>query len=133
VETSGKILIVGGVAALTYAFLLGFAMARARMAAPQAPRHLVNTHLEGLILGAVLLGLAVALGFSTLAKGGEVAAASLLVAGGALSLAGGTVNWLQGVEDTFAAKSPGFLLQAVSGPVSVVGIVIVLIGVLKAL
>lgn len=133
VETSLKILVVAGVASLTYAFLLGIPMARARMKSPTAPRHLVTTHLESLILGAILLGLTAALAFSTLAKGWENLAAWLLVGGGILSVAGGTLNWLQGVGDQFAARSPGFLLQAASSPLSVVGVVVVLAGVVKAL
>ncbi|MFN0094681.1 MAG: hypothetical protein ACKVVT_07875 [Dehalococcoidia bacterium] len=132
-ESAIKILIVTGTLSLTYAFLLGFAMAQARMKAPEAPRHLVTTHMEGLLVGAIHLGLTVAVGFSDLAKGLETVAAVLLGAGAALSLAGGTLNWRAAVGDQFAAKSPGYLLQAVSGPVNVVAILIVLVGVLGAL
>lgn len=41
-ETSVQTLIVAGTLVLLVGFLLGFPMARARMAAPNAPRHLVN-------------------------------------------------------------------------------------------
>ena len=132
-EYSVKVLIVGGMIVLTYGFLLGFPMSQERRKAPQAPRHLVNVHLESLIQGAVLLGLAVAASFSTLSKGVESVTAWLLVLGGSSAIAGGTLNWLQKVEDPFKSRSPGFLLQAVGGPVSVVGIVLMLVGVLKAL
>ena len=132
-EHSVKVLIVGGVAILTYGFLLGFAMGRARMRAPQAPKALVDVHLEALIQGAILLGLSVAASFSTLPSGLEGTAAWLLIIGGTLALAGGTLNWLQKVEDAFKARPPGFLLQAVGGPVSVLGILLMLVGVLKAL
>lgn len=127
-ETSVKILVVSGTLILTYGFLLGFAMGRARMGSAQAPRHLVTTHLEALILGAILLGLTVALELSTLPRGVEVAAAILVVAGGGLAVAGGTANWLQKVGDPFAERSPGWLLQAASGPLSVAGIVLVAAG-----
>jgi hypothetical protein len=133
VDYALKVLIVGGTAVLTYAFLLGFAMARERMRAPQAPRHLVNTHLEALMQGAILLGLVLALEFSTLPNKWESVAAWLLVGGSVLSLVGSTLNWLQAVGDPFAEKPPGFLLQSVAGPVLSVGIVIVLVGVLKGL
>ena len=133
IETSAKVLITAGVLTLAYGFLLGFAMARARMAGPSAPKQLVNVHLEALIQGAALLGLSVAASFSTLASGWEETAAWLLAAGAALTLAGGTVNWLEHVEDAFKARSRGFLLQATGGPVNTVGILILVIGVLKAL
>ena len=132
-ETSVKILIVTGVLVLTYGFLLGIPMGQARMKAPQAPRHLVNTHLEALIMGAILLGLSVAASFSTLPSGLENTAAVLLAVAGVVSLAGSTLNWQQKVDDPFAARSPGWPMQAASGPVNIVGIVLILIGVLKAL
>ncbi len=132
-ETSVKILITTGTLVLAYGFLLGFAMGRARMSSPTAPRQLVNVHLEALIQGAALLGLSLAASFSTLASGWEGTGAWLLAIGAALSLAGGTANWLQNVEDAFKARSPGFLLQATSGPVNTLGIAILVIGVLKAL
>lgn len=132
-ETSVKVLIVAGMLSLTYGLLLGIPMAQARMKGPAAPRLLTNVHLEALIQGAVLLGLAVAAGFSTLPSGLETTAAYLLAVACALGVAGGTTNWLQNVDDPFKAKSPGFMLQAASGPVNIVGAVLLLIGVLKAL
>ena len=132
-ETSVKVLIVAGMLSLTYGLLLGFPMSQARMKGPSAPSLLTNVHLEALIQGAVLLGLSVAASFSTLADGLETTAAWILAVACALGLAGGTANWLQKVEDPFKAKSPGFMLQAASGPTNVVGAVLLLVGVLKAL
>ncbi len=132
-ETAEKTLITAGTFALLYGLLLGIPMAQARMKGPTAPHHLTNTHLEGLISGAVLLGLSLAASLSTLANGLEVLAASLFTSGVALSLAGGTINWQLGTGDQFAARSPGFLLQAVSGPLLLAGGVIFAIGVLKGL
>jgi hypothetical protein len=129
-EGSAEALLVAGTLVLTSAFLLGIPMARERMKAPTAPRHLVNTHLEGLMAGAALLGLSVAANYSTQAKGLELMAAWLLIGGVAASLAGGTTNWLMGTGDPFAARSPGFLLQAVSGPAMLAGAVLLSIGVL---
>jgi hypothetical protein len=133
VETSVKILIVAGMFSVSYGMLLGIPLAQARMKSPTAPRQLVNAHLEALIQGAVLLGLAVAAGFSTLPRGLEITAAFLLAIGGGLASAGGTANWLQAVDDAFAAKSPGWALQSLSGPLTVAGALLLLVGVLKAL
>jgi hypothetical protein len=132
-ETAAETLLVGGTLAVFYGLILGVPMARARMAGPSAPRHLVNTHLEGLIAGGVLLGLSLAATYSDFAKGVELLAAWLLVAGVAASLAGGTLNWLQGIGDPFAAKSPGFLLQSVSGPAMALGGAILTVGVIAGI
>src|SRR5689334_15696000 len=128
VENSEKVLVVAGMLALLYASLLGLAMAQARMKAPQAPRHLVTTHLEGLILGAALLGLVLALELSDLPRGLEVTAAVITAVGGASSLIGGTLNWRHEVGDQFAARSLGFRFQAVAGPAILAGLVIIFIG-----
>ena len=132
-ESSVKILIVAGTLVLTYGFLLGIPMGQARMKGPTAPRHLVTTHLEALMAGAALLGLSVAASYSTLPSGLEALAAWLVVGGVALSLAGGTTNWLMKTDDPFAARSPGFYLQAASGPLMVLGGLLLSAGVLKAL
>ncbi len=132
-EASLKVLVVAGVLVLVYGFFLGIPMAKARSAAAQAPRHLVNTHLEALIAGGILLGLTAALSFSTLPRGLELTAAILVTAGVVLSLLGGTINWLEKTDDPFTPRSRGFMLQAASGPASLIGIVLVAIGVLKAL
>ena len=107
-------------------------MAQARMKSPTAPRHLVNTHLEALMAGPALLGLSLAASFSTLGSGLERIAAWLLVAGSVSTLTGGTLNWLQKVDDPFVAKKPGFYLQAIGGPVLLVGGILLTLGVLKA-
>ncbi len=132
-ETSVETLIVAGTLVLLYGFLLGVPMAQARMAGPAAPRHLVTAHMEALIGGAILLALSIAASFSTLGKGFELLAVWLLIAGVVASLVGGTMNWLGKVDDQFAAKSPGFLLQAAGGPAIVLGGLLLTFGVLKAL
>ena len=131
-ERSAEVLLVGGTLVLLYGFILGVPMAQARMKSPTAPRHLVNTHLEALMAGPALLGLSLAASFSTLGSGLERLAAWLLVAGAVSTLSGGTLNWIQKTEDAFAAKTPGFYLQAVGGPVLLVGGVLLTLGVLKA-
>ena len=131
-ETSTETLIVAGTLVLTVGFLLGMPLARARMASPTASRHLVNTHLEALIAGGALLALSLAASYSTIAEAAEVVAAWLLIGGVSASLAGGVLNWLSDTEDQFAARTPGFLLQAISGPAIVVGGLLLSVGVLKA-
>jgi hypothetical protein len=132
-ETSVKTLITAGTLVLLYGFALGLPLAQARMRAPSASRHLVNTHLEALMAGAALLGLSLAASFGTLARGAELTAAWLLTAGVVATLAGGTLNWLMIVDDPFAARSRGFLLQSAGGPLILAGGLILAIGVLKAL
>jgi len=132
-DTSFKILVTAGALVLAYGFLLGIPMAQARMKAAAAPRQLVNNHLEALIGGAVLIALAVAIDFSTLSTGLETTAAWLLSIAVGLAVVGGTLNWLQRVDDAFASRSPGFYLQSLSGPLNLAGIGLVVMGVLKAL
>jgi hypothetical protein len=132
-ESSSEILVVAGTLALMYGLLLGIPMGQARMASPTAPRHLTTTHLEGLMSGAALLGLSLAASYSTLPRGLELTGAWMMTVGVAASLAGGTLNWLLEAEDAFAERTPGFLLQAVSGPMMVAGGGILTAGVIKAL
>ena len=124
---------VYGVVALAYGFVLGVPLAASRMKAPQAPKYLVTTHLSAIIQGAVHLGLAYAVGFADLGTGWTVAAAWLIVAGSGLELVGGTINWLSETGDQFAEKSLGFRFNSLVGPPSIIGIVIVVVGVLRAL
>ena len=56
--TAQNILLVYGVIILTYGFVLGIPLAAVRSRQPQASRHLVTTHLSGIIQGGVSLGLA---------------------------------------------------------------------------
>ena len=79
--------------------------------------------------GPVHLGLAFALGLSTLTPWLETAAAVLLVGGSALFIAGATSNWLQDVGDHFAARSTGWYLLAASGAPHLTGAAVVLVGV----
>lgn len=132
-EGSAEVLIVAGTLVLTYGFLLGLPMARERMKAPTAPRHLVTTHLEALMAGAALLGLSLAMSYSTAGRGLEVTVAWLLIAGVVSSLVGGTMNWLMRADDAFATRSPGFLFQAVGGPVMLIGAILLSIAVLTSI
>ena len=131
--TAQSIFVVYGVVMLAYGFVLGVPLAASRMKAPQAPKHLVTTHLSAIIQGAVHLGLGFAIGFAALGTGWAVAAAWLIVAGSAFEVLGGTINWLSGTGDQFAEKSLGFRFNSLVGPPAIIGIVIVVVGVVRAL
>lgn len=129
--TAQNILVVYGVVILTYGFMLGIPLAAVRTRQPQASRHLVTTHLSGIIQGGVALGLAFAAGFADLTPWLATTAAVLIVAGSALEAAGGTINWLQATGDQFAEKSLGFRVNTLSGPPAIIGAAIVTIGVIR--
>jgi len=131
--TAQQFLVAYGVIILSYGMLLGVPISRARMAAPTAPRHLVNAHLSALMQGPIHLGLAAALSLTAWDSGFATTAAVLLVIGSALEALGGTLNWLKKSGDQFAERSPGFLFNALSGPIAVVAILIFAIGVLSNL
>lgn len=131
--TAQSIFAVYGVFVLAYGFVLGVPLAASRMKAPRAPRHLVTTHLSAIIQGAVHLGLASIAGFFVLEAGWANAAAWLIVAASVFEIVGGTLNWLTGTGDQFAEKSLGFRFNSLVGPPAILGIVIVAIGVIRAL
>ena len=131
--TAQSIFGIYGVAVLAYGFVLGVPLAAARMKAPQAPRHLVTTHLSAIIQGAVHLGLAFIAGIVNLEAGWAIAAAWLIVVASVFEIVGGTVNWLSGAGDQFAEKSLGFRFNSLVGPPAIVGIAIISVGVVRAL
>lgn len=132
-DTSAKVLLVGGSVSLLYGFLLGLPLTMARMKSPTASRHLVTAHLAAIIQGATLLALSSVMGFSDLPDDLETAAAVLLVAGAVLFVAGAIANWRQSVEDHFAVRSFGWKLFSVSGPANLAGASVVVVGVLRGL
>lgn len=87
-------------------------------------------HISAMTQGIMHLALAVVIGFSDLPAWIEAGAAVLLILGCALFVAGATANWLQGVGDHFAARSFGWKLLAFSGPLNVIGVCALFIGVL---
>ncbi len=132
-STAQSIFLVYGVAVLAYGFILGIPMAMARMKAPQAPRHLVTTHLSAIMQGPVHLGLAYAVGFIDMGSTWVLTAAWLIVGASILEITGGTVNWLSGAGDQFAEKSVGMRLNSLVGPPAIIGIAIILVGIIGAL
>lgn len=132
-DTATNVLIVGGMCVLTFGLLLGVPMAGARSKAARAPRYLFAAHLAAIIQGGMLLALTIAIGFSSLSPGVEMAGASLLVGGVALFDLGLALNWLQGVQDAFAEESLGNKISGVGTPLVLIGNGIILYGVVAAL
>lgn len=128
-----QLFVAYGVIAITYGVLLGSVLAAVRASSPEAPKHLVTTHLEGLMQGPMHLGLAFAVGVTGFDSGAATVAAVLLVVGSGLNLLGNLTNWLMKTGDQFAERSPGFLLNAGSGPLITVGTLMISIGVLANL
>jgi len=132
-STAARVLIAYGVAVIAFGLLLGVPMARIRAANPQAPRHLVTTHLSALIQGSVALGFAFAITAVGFDSGLATGAAVALFIGLALEMVGGTLNWLRGAGDQFAERSPGFVANAISGPITILGAAILVGGIWTAL
>jgi hypothetical protein len=129
-STATRVLLAYGVLVVSYGMLLGVPMARIRSSAPEAPSHLVTTHLSALMQGPVALGLAFAIAATDFDTGWATAAAIVLVAGLALEAIGGTLNWLRQTGDQFAERSPGYMANALSGPLAIVGTLGITVGVL---
>jgi hypothetical protein len=128
-----EIVIVYGVASLSYGFVLGIPLSRERMAGPAASRHLVIAHLSAILQGAMYLGFSVAFAMSTLTPSLETSAAVLLVCGSVLFVTGATLNWRQQVGDHFAERSPGWRCFALSSVGHLVGMTLVLVGVVMGI
>jgi hypothetical protein len=133
-STASKILILAGMLALCASFALGFFFAKEREKGPQANRYLVMAHVGGLMAGAMLLALTVAVGYSNLGSGLETLAAALISGGSLALVTKDTINWREGVTDEFA-KRPA--LQTKVGAISVVamslGLLVLTVGVLSAM
>ena len=133
-ETSAKILVVGGVLNLALAFVFGFVLSRVRLRAPGAETgYLPQVHRGALWEGFMLLGLASAAGLSKLPSGLEMAAAALLVASSAFLAASSILNWLQGVRDHFVERSFGLTLGSVQAVLATAGLAILVVGVFRGL
>ena len=126
--TASQILVLGGLANLAYGLLNGFALARSRLASPEAPKYLVFAHVGALMQGPMLLGLVWAVELSDLRAGVETFAAALLVASSFVLLAKDTLNWLSGVNDEFVERPWGFYLGGLSALLAVAGLAILIVG-----
>ncbi|MDR9366012.1 MAG: hypothetical protein RI575_11775 [Balneolaceae bacterium] len=131
-DNATQILIIGGMFVLTYGFLLGIPMAKAREKASRAPRYLLAAHLASLLQGGILLALTIAFDFSTLISWVETIAASLFVGGVILFDLGLTLNWLQKIEDAFGEKSLGYKISSAGTPLVLISAGIIMYGVLAS-
>ena len=118
-----QVLLAYATAVLLLGFGLGALLGGVRMNASSA-RGLATAHGETLLQGAVLLGLAVAIGMTGFESGTATLGAWLLVVGSALQAFGVTLNWIQNVDDQFATRSIGFYANTISTFLSVPGLVI---------
>jgi len=131
-STAQTIVIVYGMLSIVGGMLLGLPLSTIRMSRPTAPRHLVTAHLSALIQGTMYLGLAAALGYATLTPWLLTGSACVLACGSALFVAGATANWLMNVGDHFAARSLGWYLLSLSGPLHLTGALVIFAGVTAA-
>lgn len=133
--TAAKILIIGGLGSLLFSFAMAFRLALARQADPEADHHLLlQVHVNGLWQGFMLLGLVWAVGLSDLSSGLETVAAILVVAGTTLSNTATTMAWRGNKTNLFAPPlGLTFQLARVNAILAFIGLVILLIGALRAL
>jgi hypothetical protein len=133
-QTAAKVLIVGGTLNLALAFGLGFVLSQARLRGPRTSTvNLLQAHRVALWEGFMLLGLTFAVLLSPLSATTNTLAAGLLVASSAFQDASSIVNWLQGVKDEFAQRSPGFQLAVINALLASVGLAILIYGVFRGL
>ena len=128
-ETAAKVLIIGGVLNLALAFVIGFMLSNSRLKEPAKLQHYLNlAHKASLWEGFMLLGLVFAVELADLSSGLKSLAAALLVASSAFQDGSSVLNWLQGVADEFAERSPGFVLATINAILATVGLAILIVG-----
>lgn len=133
-ELAGKILILGGVFNIFYGLLTGIPAGIIRQNSPTYSKYLRFVHIGALMWGPLLISLALALSISPLGENVEIIAASLMVLASILLDAKDTINWLQKVEDEFAEKPKlPLALGGLSSLASLIGIIIIMIGVIQGL
>jgi hypothetical protein len=133
VSTAARVLIAYGTIVIGYGLLLGVPLARVRSTTAMAPRYLTTTHLSALMQGPVALGFAFAITATDFDSTLASVAAVALVVGLALEALGGTLNWRRSTGDQFAERSPGFKLNALSGPITLLGALALIAGTLVSL
>ncbi len=134
-DTAAKILILGGLGSLLYAFTFGFILSRVRLSNPEAEQvRLTQVHVVALWEGFMLLGLVFAVGLSDLSAGLETVAAVLLVAAGVLQLMANTLAWRQRLVNLFAPpRGITYQLAAANAVLAMIGLLIITVGALRGL
>lgn len=128
-ESTVRVLVVGGVLNLAWGYVTGFVLSAVRTRVAEASKYLTLAHVGPLMWGPILLGLAVAAPLSR--TGHELLAAWLLVAASAVLDVKDTLNWLAGVADEFVERPVGFWLGGVSAALGSAGLAILTVGVLR--
>ena len=134
-DTAAKILILGGLASLLFAFIMGFVLSQVRLKDPMVDQSkLMQVHIVALWEGFMLLGLVWAVALSDLSSGWETLAAILLIAGGALQLTGNFLGWKRNIENLFAPPR-GFVYKvaAANAVLQTAGLAILIIGAIGGL
>jgi hypothetical protein len=134
-DTAARIFIIGGLGSLLFSFVMAFVLAQARLADPQADRHLLlQVHVVSLWEGFMLLGLVWAVALSDLSSGWETAAALLIVAGAVLQLSANTLAW-RGNNTNIFAPPRGLIyeLARANAILATIGLVILVIGAIGGL
>lgn len=134
-DTAAKILVIGGLVSLVYAFVMGFVLSQVRLKDHMIPQpRLLNVHVVALWEGFMLLGLVFGVVLSNLSSGVETAAALLLIAGGFFQLFANTIAWTQKLEDLFAPPHGAVYSMAVINAIlHFAGLIILTFGAIKAL
>lgn len=134
-DAAAKILIIGGLASLLFAFIMGFVLSQVRLKDPMVDQSkLMQVHIVALWEGFMLLGLVWAVALSDLSSGVETLAALLLIAGGALQLLGNYLGWSRKIENLFAPPR-GFVYKvaATNAVLQMAGLLILIVGALRGL
>lgn len=133
-DAASKLLIVGGVLNIFYGLLTGIPAGMIRQTQPTYSKYLRFVHIGALMWGPLLLSLTVAIAMSPLNESLETLAAALIVAASFLLDAKDTLNWRMGIQDEFAQKPAlPLALGGLSSIASLVGILIMLVGVVQGL
>ena len=134
-DTAAKVLILGGLGSLLYAFIMGFVLSQVRLKDPMVEQvRLTQVHIVALWEGFMLLGLVWAVALSDLSSGLETTAALLLVAAGALQMTANTIAWSQKLENLFAPpRGITYVLAATNATLAMIGLVILIFGALRGL
>ena len=134
-DTAAKVLILGGLGSLLFAFIMGFALSRERLKDPMADQaRLLQVHVVSLWEGFMLPGLVWAVALSDLSSGIETLAALLLVAGGAFQMAANFLAWRQRLENLFEPpRGTAYALAAINASLAMIGLVILAIGAIAGL
>jgi hypothetical protein len=130
--TAAKILIVGGLANLLFAFVFEFIVSRAQLVSDDGEEvAALDGHVGSLWEGVMLLALVFAVTLSPLRQRIEAGAAGIIVIGSILQAAAIVIAWRNGTGSPFAARGAAYQLAAINTLLAVAGLAVLTVGVLK--